>query len=87
LEDGGSKTTDTDDWQIYDETFQKSNRKFNFTIEMFASDRSRKCERFFQTFTAREQLALTHFCIHGTLHSFHGRLPGFVRQYKRFKSI
>ncbi len=42
LADDGSKTTGMDDWQIDDETFQKSNRRFNFTIDMFASDRNRK---------------------------------------------
>ena len=50
LADNGSKTTDTDDWQIDDETFQMSNRKFKFTIDLFASDSNTKCKRFFSNF-------------------------------------
>ena len=36
--DDGSKMTDTDDWQVDYETFQKINRRYRFTIDLLASD-------------------------------------------------
>jgi hypothetical protein len=72
-------TAHLDDCQIDDETFQMSNGKFKFKIELFASDSNTKCGRlfFFETFTVREQLALTRFRIPWT-----GRWPGFAHQYE-----
>jgi hypothetical protein len=48
--DDGSKTTDTDDWQVDDETFQRINKTHQFTIDLFASDRNNKCQKFFSNF-------------------------------------
>ena len=45
--DDGSKTTDTDDWQIDMETYQTIDNKYKFTIDLFASNRNNKCRRFF----------------------------------------
>jgi site-specific DNA-methyltransferase (adenine-specific) len=48
--DDGSKTVDTDDWQVDDKTFQKSNQEYNFTIDLFASNQNKKCKRFYSNF-------------------------------------
>ena len=48
--DDGSKTTDTDDWQIDMETYQTIDNKYKFTIDLFASNRNNKCRRFFSNF-------------------------------------
>jgi hypothetical protein len=48
--DDGSKMTDTDDWQVDYETFQKINKRYRFTIDLFASDRNTKCPKFFSNF-------------------------------------
>ena len=48
--DDGSKMTDTDDWQVDYENFQKINRRYRFTIDLFASDRNTKCPKFFSNF-------------------------------------
>lgn len=48
--DDGSKMTDTDDWQVDDETYQRINRRYRFTIDLFASDRNTKCQKFFSNF-------------------------------------
>lgn len=48
--DDGSKTTDTDDWQVDVETFEKNNQKHAFTIDLFGSDLNTKCKRFYSNF-------------------------------------
>ena len=48
--DDGSKTTDTDDCQVDDETFQKINKTYRFTIDLFTSDHNNKCQKFFSNF-------------------------------------
>ena len=50
IADDGSKTVDTDDWQIDDETLKKNKDKYNFTIDLFASDRNSKCKKFYSNF-------------------------------------
>ena len=50
IADDGSKTVDTDDWQIDDETFKKNQDKYNFTIDLFASDRNSKCKKYYSNF-------------------------------------
>jgi len=50
IADDGSKTVDTDDWQIDDETFQRNKDKYDFTIDLFASDRNSKCKKFYSNF-------------------------------------
>ena len=48
--DDGSKTTDTENWQVDDQTFQRNRTRFKFTIDLFASDRNSKCQRFYSNF-------------------------------------
>lgn len=50
IADDGSKTTDTDNWQVDDQTFQRNRTRFKFTIDLFASDRNSKCQRFYSNF-------------------------------------
>jgi hypothetical protein len=50
MADDGSKMTDTDDWQVDHETYQRINRRYSFTIDLFASDRNTKCQKFFSNF-------------------------------------
>ena len=50
IADDSSKTTDTDDWQVDVETFQKCNRKYNFTVDLFASKRNAQCKKFYSNF-------------------------------------
>ncbi len=50
IADDGSKTVDTDDWQVDDQTFQRNKKKYDFTIDLFASDRNSKCKRFYSNF-------------------------------------
>jgi len=50
IADDGSKTTDTDNWQVDDQTFQRNRTKFKFTIDLFASNRNSKCQRFYSNF-------------------------------------
>ena len=50
IADDGSKTTDTDNWQVDDQTFQRNRTRYKFTIDLFASDRNSKCQRFYSNF-------------------------------------
>jgi hypothetical protein len=50
IADDGSKTTDTDNWQVDDQTFQRNRTRFKFTVDLFASDRNSKCQRFYSNF-------------------------------------
>jgi hypothetical protein len=50
IADDGSKTTDTENWQVDDQTFQRNRTRFKFTIDLFASDRNSKCQRFYSNF-------------------------------------
>lgn len=50
IADDGSKTVDTDDWQVDDQTFQRNQKKYDYTIDLFASDRNSKCKRFYSNF-------------------------------------
>lgn len=50
IADDGSKTTDTDNWQVDDQTFQRNRTRFKFTIDLFASDQNSKCQRFYSNF-------------------------------------
>ncbi|KAI9553720.1 hypothetical protein GHT06_021652 [Daphnia sinensis] len=78
LADDGSKTADTDDWQIDDETSKRAIGDSILQSTCLLLIAIENAKDFFQIFTAKEQLALTHFRINGT-----GRLLGFVRQYER----
>ena len=48
IADDGSKTVDTDDWQVDDETFQNSNQEYNFKVDLFVSNQNKKCKRFYR---------------------------------------
>jgi len=50
IADDGSKTVDSDDWQIDHETFQRINQKYNFSLDLFASNRNKQCKKFFSNF-------------------------------------
>lgn len=50
IADDRSKTTDTDDWQVDCETFQRSDRKYKFKIDLFACNHNKKCDRFYSNF-------------------------------------
>ena len=50
IADDGSKTIDTDDWRVDHETFQRNNKRFDFTIDLFASNRNSQCKRFYSNF-------------------------------------
>ena len=50
LADSGSKVQDTDDWSVDFETFERLNNEFQFTIDLFATDKNSKCERFYSNF-------------------------------------
>ena len=61
IADDGSKTVDTDDWQIDDDTFQKCNQKYNFTLDLFASDCNKKCKRFYSNYYCPGTLGIDAF--------------------------
>jgi hypothetical protein len=61
IADDGSKTADSDDWQVDDETFQRSNTRHGFTIDLFASDRNAKCKRFYSNFHCSETTGIDAF--------------------------
>ncbi|KZS08446.1 Uncharacterized protein APZ42_027551 [Daphnia magna] len=61
IADDGSKTTDTDDWQVDVETYQTINNKYKFTIDLFASDRNKKCQRFFSNFYCHDTSGIDAF--------------------------
>ena len=50
MADDGSKMKDTDDWQVDHESYQIINRRYSFTIDLFASDRNTKSQKFFSNF-------------------------------------
>ena len=61
IADDGSKTTDTDDWQVDVETYQKINNKYKFTIDLFASDQNKKCQKFFSNFYCHDTAGIDAF--------------------------
>ena len=69
IADDGSKTIDTDDWQVDFETFQSSNRRHNFTIDLFASNRNKMCKRFYSNFYCPGTLGIDAFS-----HSWNGEV-------------
>ena len=62
IADDGSKITDTDDWQVDDETFQRINRKHKLTLDLFASNRNTKCQRFYSNFYCSGTFGIDAFC-------------------------
>ena len=69
LADDGSKTTDTDDWQVDDETYQTINRNYKFSLDLFASDRNKKCNKFFLNFYCPDTYGIDAFS-----HSWEGEV-------------
>ena len=59
--DDGSKTVDSDDWQVDEETFQKINRVHAFTIDLFASNTNTKCPRFYSNFYCQGTVGIEAF--------------------------
>jgi hypothetical protein len=47
LADEGLKICDTDNWSVDCETFKRLNKSFQFTIDLFATNKNSKCERFY----------------------------------------
>jgi hypothetical protein len=62
LADEGSKTTDTDDWQINMATFKKFDSQMHFTIDLFASPKNSQCQRFYSNFWCKDTLGIDAFC-------------------------
>lgn len=62
LADEGSKTEDTDDWQIDIATFRKFDSVMCFTIDLFASFKNAQCPRFYSNFWCEETLGIDAFC-------------------------
>ena len=50
IADDGSKVTDTDNWQVDKETFERNNKRHCFTVDLFASDDNTKCQKFYSNF-------------------------------------
>ena len=48
--DDGSKTTDTDDWEVDNNTYERIHKRHNFTVDLFASTHNSKCKKFFSNF-------------------------------------
>ncbi len=67
--DDGSKQTDTDCWGVDWLTFREARQKMEFTIDLFASDKNNKCDRFFSNFFCSNTLGIDAFC-----HSWEGEV-------------
>ena len=50
IADQGSKNKDSDSWGVDFQTFNHFNSLYNFTIDLFASDRNTKCKKFYSNF-------------------------------------
>ena len=60
--DEGSKTADTDDWQVDLATFKKFDSDMHFSIDLFASDKNSQCKRFYSNFWCTGTLGIDAFC-------------------------
>ena len=60
--DEGSKTDDTDDWQVDISTFRQFDVSMKFSIDLFASDWNCKCSRFYSNFWCKDTLGIDSFC-------------------------
>ena len=60
--DEGSKTVDTDDWQVDLATFKKFDSDMHFSIDLFASDKNSQCKRFYSNFWCIGTLGIDAFC-------------------------
>lgn len=61
IADEGSKTEDTDDWQVDIATFKKFDMSMQFSIDLFASDWNTKCPRFYSNFWCNNTLGIDSF--------------------------
>jgi len=48
--DEGSKTVDSDNWSVDDQSFERFNAGIGFTIDLFADTKNAKCDRFYSNF-------------------------------------
>jgi len=62
IADEGSKTEDTDDWQVDISTFNWFNTSMKFSVDLFASDWNCKCSRFYSNFWCKDTLGIDAFC-------------------------
>jgi hypothetical protein len=60
--DDGSKTDDTDDWEVDISTFKHFDVSMKFSIDLFASDWNCKCPRFYSNFWCKDTLGIDAFC-------------------------
>ena len=60
--DEGSKTQDTDDWQVNSATFDRFDSDMQFTIDLFASFENSQCKRFYSNFWCQETQGIDAFC-------------------------
>ena len=62
LADEGSKTVDTDDWQVNWSTFNKYDSELQFSIDLFASSKNAQCKRFYSNFWCKGTSGIDAFC-------------------------
>ena len=62
LADEGSKTTDTDDWQVDKATFREFDSYMHFSIDLFAIYENSQCQRFYSNFWCKETQGIDAFC-------------------------
>ena len=62
IADTGSKIVDTDDWAVDSYTFQRLNKEMKFTIDLFATEKNAKCQRFYSNFYCRGTNGIDAFC-------------------------
>ena len=87
--DDGSKTVDTDDWQVDHKTFEGIYHKYNFTMDLFASNRNKKCNKFYSNFYCHGTHGIDAFA-----HSWEGEvlwicppIRDVVKTVKRLKQL
>ena len=67
--DDGSKTVDTDDWQVDHKTFESINHKYNFTMDLFASNSNKNATNLQKEKKTFCLLLIIPSAIHYKLHS------------------
>ena len=53
---------DTDDWTVDSHTFQRLNKEMKFTIDLFATDKNAKCQRFYSNYYCKGTNGIDAFC-------------------------
>ena len=89
IADDGSKTVDTDDWQVDHKTFGRINLKHKFTMDLFASNKNRQCNKFYSNFYCHGTHGIDAFA-----HSWEGEVlwicppvKDVIRVVKRLKQL